>query len=121
LLTEQAPVPTNVTLSGNTLKWDNSDYALLWAVCKDDSVVAFTSEPNFTLTENGIYSVRAANEMGGLSMPSATVTVDGLSSISSVRVNPTNAAGLYDLSGRKVQGQPSRKGIYIMTGKKVVK
>ena len=68
LLTEQAPVPTNVKLDGNTLTWDNSDYALLWAVCKDGNVIGFTTEPTYTVDDTEAeYSVRAANEMGGLS------------------------------------------------------
>ena len=74
LLTEQAPVPTNVKLDGNTLTWDNSDYALLWAVCKDGHVVAFTNKPTYSLTSDGLYTVRAANEMGGLGTASTGVS-----------------------------------------------
>ena len=76
LLTEQAPVPTNVKAVGPVLTWDDSNYALLWAVCKDGKVIAFTTEATYTATENGTYSVRAANEMGGLSEASAAVAVD---------------------------------------------
>ncbi|MBO5824027.1 MAG: Ig-like domain-containing protein, partial [Prevotella sp.] len=68
LLTEQAPTPTNVTLykGDNTLKWDNNEYALLWAVCKNGKVVAFTTEPIYTVDDaTATWSVRAANEMGG--------------------------------------------------------
>ena len=75
LLTEQAPVPTNVTLKGSTLSWADNNYTLLWAVCKDGSVVAFTTQPTYTVTDKGQYSVRAANEMGGLSAASAAVAV----------------------------------------------
>ncbi|MCR4853225.1 MAG: Ig-like domain-containing protein [Prevotella sp.] len=77
LYTEQAPVPVNVTLHGNTLTWSDSPYVLLWAVCKNDRVVAFTTDPTYTIaTEdmNGIFTVRAANEMGGLSEPSEPVS-----------------------------------------------
>lgn len=68
-LTEQAPAPTNVTFDGNTLSWDDSKYALLWAVCKDGEIIAFTTEPSYTIAAGraaAVYSVRAANEMGGL-------------------------------------------------------
>ena len=75
-LTEQAPVPTNVKAVGSVLTWDDSNYALLWAVCKDGKVIAFTTEATYTATENGSYSVRAANEMGGLSEASTAVAVD---------------------------------------------
>jgi hypothetical protein len=32
----------------------------------------------------------------------------------------TPAEGTYDLSGRRIQGQPTQKGVYIQNGKKVV-
>ena len=67
LYTEQAPAPTNVKLEGNVLSWDDNQYALLWAVCKDGKVVAFTIEPTYTVDDaTATWSVRAANEMGGL-------------------------------------------------------
>ena len=30
-----------------TLAWDNNDYALLWAVCKNGKVVDFTIKPTY--------------------------------------------------------------------------
>ena len=84
LLTEQAPVPAAVQANGNTLTWADSDYALLWAVCLDGQIVAFTTQPTFTATADGDYTVRAANEMGGLSLPSATVTVSAATAIRTV-------------------------------------
>ena len=78
LATEQAPVPVNVQANGMTLTWDDSDYALLWAVCKDGEVVDFTTEATYTATEAGVYSIRAANEMGGLSEASETVNVGNM-------------------------------------------
>ncbi len=73
-LTEQASAPENVKLDGVTLTWDNSNYALLWAVVKDGSVVAFTTEPTYTVDDaSAKWSVRAANEMGGLGEASSAV------------------------------------------------
>ena len=66
-------MPQNVKQEGNNLVWDNSNSALLWAIVKDGSVVDFTTEPTYTLTESGTYAVRAANEMGGLSEASESV------------------------------------------------
>ena len=74
LLTEQAPVVQNVAVSGNTLTWDDNDYALLYAVVKDGAVIDFTTDNSYELTEDGVYSVRAANEMGGLNEASESVT-----------------------------------------------
>ena len=101
LFTEQAPVPTNVTLTGNTLTWDDSNYALLWAVCKDGSVIAFTNEPSYTVTANGSYTVRAANEMGGLSVPSEVATV---------------TTGIQDVKG---QQEEVGSDIYTLDGKRI--
>jgi hypothetical protein len=101
LLTEQAPVPTNVTLAGNTLSWDDSSYALLWAVCMDGNVVAFTTEPTYTVTGNGQYTVRAANEMGGLSAPSeVATTTDGISDV--VSRKPDSISDIYTLDGKRI-------------------
>ena len=118
LATEQAPVPTNVQVTEKTLTWDDSDYALLWAVCKDGRVIAFTSTPSYTVSENGVYAVRAANEMGGLSQPSSTVTV-GTTNNTNTRFNQSNGVTeYYSLSGVRV-AQP-QKGIYVVRGKKIV-
>ena len=65
--TEQASAPANVTISGTTLSWDNSNYVLCWAVIKNGEIVDFTTEPTYTVDdETATWSVRAANEMGGL-------------------------------------------------------
>jgi hypothetical protein len=75
LLTEQAPVPTGLDTNGTQLTWDDSNYALLWAVCKNGQIIDFTTEPAYTITEEGVYSVRAANEMGGLSAKSTSIVL----------------------------------------------
>ena len=48
---------------------------------------------------------------------------EGTTSIDNVNPNPNlndNEATWYDLNGRRLQGKPSQKGIYIKNGKKVV-
>ena len=80
LYTEQAPVPENVRLVGTTLSWNESDYALLWAICKDGKVVDFTDEPTFEVDDaTATWSVRAANEMGGLSEATEAVIPETIS------------------------------------------
>lgn len=79
LLTEQAPQPEMVVCDGSVITWNDSPYASLWAVCADGRVIDFTTEPTYSLTAPAavaaadaasaraiVYSVRAANEMGGL-------------------------------------------------------
>jgi hypothetical protein len=48
---------------------------------------------------------------------------EGTTSIDNVNANPNlndNEATWYDLNGRRLQGKPSQKGIYIKNGKKIV-
>ena len=85
IYTEQAPLPTNVNLAGNTLAWDDSNYALLWAVVKNGKVVAFTTTPSYTVDDTtATYAVRAANEMGGLG---EAITAGEGTGIDNVNVN----------------------------------
>ncbi len=81
---EQAPAPENVEIDGDILSWDNNDYVSLWAVCKNGKVIGFTLEPTFTVElpkakSEDVYTVRAANEMGGLgeavkAVPSSSIS-----------------------------------------------
>lgn len=80
---EQAPLPANVKTDGITLTWDDNDYVFCWAVCENGKVVAFTTEPYFDITNSeATYSVRSANEMGGLGeavgVGGGSVGVDGI-------------------------------------------
>ncbi len=123
LFTEQAPVPTDVKVAGSVLTWTANDYTLLWAVCCDGKVVAFTTVPTYTATVVGSYTVRAANEMGGLSAPSDAVEVT-TTGIESVTSKGTDATTVYTLEGRRVS--KAGKGINIVksadfTGKILVK
>lgn len=106
--TEQASAPRNVKIANTVITWDNSNYVLCWAVCENGKVVAFTTEPTFdiaTLTTNAAnatYSVRAANEMGGLS--EATVATAGNpDSISEVGASVEVVSSVYyNLTGARV-------------------
>jgi len=129
LFTEQAPVPANLAVSGSTLTWDDSNYTLLWTVCKDGSIYAFTTEPTFTATVSGTYTVRAANEMGGLSAAPESVTVSdemitGIKENSGITIGDLRFDAVYDLQGRQLSnGELSngimKKGLYIIDGLKI--
>lgn len=122
LLTEQAPIPQNVKQNAKVLEWDNSDYALLWAVVKDGNIIGFTTTNSYEMTEDGTYSVRAANEMGGLSEASAEVVATGITTgIQTVKSDseaPVMTGDIYTLQGIRVD--KARKGLYIIGGRKVV-
>jgi len=121
LLTEQAPVPTQLAASNATLTWADNNYALLWAVCKDSKVIAFTTQPTFTATESGTYTVRAANEMGGLSAESESVTIseEMITGINNINLNGNvSDNGTFNLQGCRVV--QTNKGIYIINKRKIL-
>ena len=133
LMTEQAPAPQNVKFNknGNILFWDGSNYALLYAVCLNGNVIGFTTDTQVDVTtlsgsasaprraaNAADYTVRAANEMGGLSEASAPATeTDGIETIEQAQPVINNEA-IYNLQGVRVD--KATKGVYIINGKKVV-
>lgn len=78
LLTEQAPQVSNVEFDGSTISWTGNDYSFCYAVCQDGNIIDFTTETTYTVPSTAkalggvtdatspVYSVRAANNMGGL-------------------------------------------------------
>ena len=120
LATEQAPIPANVKLNTDTkeLTWDDSNYALLYAIVKDGKVIDFTLEPTFTVDDaTASYTVRAANEMGGLSEASETASITtAISEVANGEQRVPEA--IYNVGGLRVQ--KAQKGLYIINGKKVM-
>ena len=120
LATEQAPLPANVRLSGTTLSWDNSNYALLWAIVKNGHVVAFTTEPTYTIDDTSAqWGVRAANEMGGLSEAAIANIETGIKSLTTSPSHPLTLSPSYNLQGQPVND--TYKGIIIIQGKKIIR
>ena len=136
LLTEQAPVVTEVKFEGTTLSWTGNNYSLLYAICKDGDVVGFTTDTSIdvsTLTtgsassaprraessEAESWSVRAANEMGGLSQAvNINGVVTGISATKPAVENRFMDGAIYTLQGVRVTNPT--KGLYIINGHKVV-
>lgn len=109
--TEQASAPTNVKIAGNNLTWDNSNYALLWAVCKNGKVVGFTVEPTYNVDDaSATWSVRAANEMGGLGEATVASTSTGIENIATS--SDVLSTKIYSADG--VQVSKLQKGINIV-------
>ncbi|MBQ2211247.1 MAG: Ig-like domain-containing protein [Prevotella sp.] len=132
LATEQAPVVTDVKFENNKLSWTGNDYSFTYAICKDGEVLGFTNETEIDVTTLGVaasaphraaseaesWSVRAANDMGGLS---EAVNINGIvTGIEAAKINTdmqTDGA-IYNLQGVRVS--KATKGIYIINGKKVI-
>ena len=111
--TEQASAPTNVKLNGTTLAWDNNDYALLWAVCKNGKVVDFTITPSYIIDDaSATWSVRAANEMGGLSEATVVGQGTGIRNIASATDAAVIKTAIYAADGTQLSNL--QKGINII-------
>ena len=111
--TEQASAPSNVKLNGTTLAWDNNDYALLWAVCKNGKVVDFTITPSYIVDDaSATWSVRAANEMGGLSEATVVGQGTGIRNIASATDAAVIRTAIYAADGTQLSNL--QKGINII-------
>ncbi len=117
LLTEQAPLVQNVVLNGTTLTWDNSNYALLYAIVKNGSVIDFTLDNSYTVDDaTATYAVRAANEMGGLNDAVEATTSTGVIEIKAESIDSDKC---YNLMGQPVS--KAYNGFVIVNGKLIAK
>lgn len=111
--TEQASAPSKVKLNGTTLAWDNNDYALLWAVCKNGKVVDFTITPSYIVDDaSATWSVRAANEMGGLSEATVVGQGTGIHNIAAATDAAVIKTAIYAADGTQLSNL--QKGINII-------
>ena len=111
-LTEQASAPTNVKIDGNTLTWDDNQYVLCWAVCRDGKVIDFTTEPTYTVTDaNAKYSVRAANQMGGLGEAAEAQVATGIDEVGTTESGEAVSTAYYSVQGERVGS--SYRGVVI--------
>jgi hypothetical protein len=117
LYTEQVAAPV-INANGSTITWSSSDYVLCWAVCKNGAFVEFVTDNSYAIPENtasgSIFTVRAANEMGGLSS-----TSNAISYISTGIADNQSAAVVVDVQYFNVNGVQLRnidhqKGIFIV-------
>ena len=113
-LTEQASAPQNVLLSEGKLTWDDSQYVLLWAVCKDGNVVCFSTENHYDNADStGKWSVRAANEMGGLSEATEAGNPSAVKEINNGKA--VAAVAYYSMNGTRVSASYRGQVIKVTT------
>ena len=78
MLTEQALAPA-ISEKDGIITWSASNYVFVYAICKNGQIVGFTNDNTYSIpsdaTQSDVYSVRAANEMGGLGVASNGVTL----------------------------------------------
>lgn len=81
LLTEQAAAPV-LTSNGTTLSWNASNYVFCYAICKNGKVIDFTNDTTYAIpadaTDDDVFTVRAANQMGGLGQASNASNATGI-------------------------------------------
>lgn len=119
-LTEQASAPTNVVLDADakTITWDDNNYVLCWAIFKDGKFVAASTTPSYTVDDaTATWTVRAANEMGGLGEATKATIATGVNSVKA-DVNAADGA-IYNIAGQSVS--KSYKGIVVKNNAKYVK
>ena len=114
LFTAQIPAPV-VFKEGNTLFWNDHDYALCWAIFKNGAFETFTHENNFTIPneieDEASYSICAVNEMGGLGKRSDSFSV--YTSISHENATLKIVEKLYySIDGRQLKAP--RKGMNLI-------
>lgn len=115
-LTEQASAPTNVKIAGTLLTWDDNQYVLCWAICKDGKVVDFTTSPEYTVDDAAAtYSIRAANQMGGLG-EATTASIDtGIDEIEGAEAGEAVSTEYYSVDGTRVSSD--YRGVVIEVSK----
>lgn len=118
-LTEQASAPTGLTLNKatNALSWDDSQYVLGWVVFKNGVFVGNVIEPAYTVDDaTATWSVRAANEAGGLGEAASTDAATAISGVTTQAAEGTGRA--YNVAGQRVVG--TARGVIIRNGRKVL-
>ncbi|MDD3322015.1 MAG: pectinesterase family protein [Paludibacter sp.] len=117
LYTDQAATP-GISATANVINWDDNNYTLCWAVFKNGAFVQFVTTNSYTIPANSatgsLFTVRAANEMGGLGEVSNVLEFNqtGL-------VLPTDNASIvsenyFTIDGRKLQNLKGFKGSVIV-------
>ncbi len=118
LLAEQIAKPA-ITVQGDVASWTFNDITLCMVVFKDGIYVTNTTESSYTMTEDGVYTFCAVNEMGGLSEASEAINfvVDGIGGVNAAKADN---APVYNVKGMRAPEMKSGQ-LYIKNGRKVLK
>lgn len=118
LYTDQAAVPA-IAGNGTTISWADNDYVLCWAILKNGKFQQFVTTNSYTIpasVSSGIYTVRAANEMGGLSAVSNTYAYSsvptGVNSVNNQSI--IVAKNYYTIDGKKINSLIGITGIVLV-------
>ena len=112
-LTEQASAPTNVVINSasKTLSWDDNNYVLCWVISKNGVFVTATTANEYAIDDaTATWSVRAANEMGGLGEASEASVLTGINEVDHAD-NSVLTTTYVNLQGMRVNA--AAKGVVI--------
>jgi pectin methylesterase-like acyl-CoA thioesterase len=118
LATDQATAPV-ISGDNRLISWANSDYVLCWAVFKDGVFQQFVTASSYTIPADAatgsIYTVRAANEMGGLSDSSNSYVYTAELSVRNPRENSEPVATMYlSPDGKRIANTDAYRGVVIV-------
>lgn len=118
----QATAAPEISVTEGKISWEAVPYAICYVVLKDGKAYDFTTSTSYTIDDaNATYTVKAANEFGGLSAASKSVSNGIETGVGTVtaqnEVGTSNVS--YNLAGQRVAD--SFKGIIVSGGKKYVK
>ena len=100
------------------ITWDDDDQARCYVIFKDDVYVTNTTDTFYQATEKGVYSIRSANEMGGLSTEESRVAYGVVDGIQTATINGNASEKIYNLSGQQVNSH--FKGVVIKNGRAIL-
>lgn len=114
--------PANVKVSEDgCITWDNDDQVRAYVIFKDGKYFKNTADNMCWADGAGKYTIRSANNMGGLSTEVAEIVVTETTGIEDITTDADVKGGdnnWYNLNGQRVD--TPKRGVYIRNGKKIV-
>jgi len=126
----QMDAPTGLAIDAGIATWNPVAGVYCYAIVKDGRVIGFTSEQSYQLPYDEAeadYSIRSANQMGGLGTASAVVRATAITGISIITADDDADGSEYNLMGQKItsstghNGKNTYKGVVVKKGKKFIK
>ena len=109
----KAPV---VTVDGKTLSWQDDPQVRTYVIFRNGQYLTNTTQTSYTVADDGLYTIRTANSMGGLSTEQTDVAV-GAVKVSHLKAEGTDSADVrYNMAGQRVGN--AYRGIVVSQGKK---
>lgn len=117
LYTDQASASV-ISANGNTISWADNNYVLCWAVFKNGIFVKFVTTNSYIIPSEtaigSIFTVRAANEMGGLGAISNSVEYNATGFNNLTASKKIAMQSYFTIDGKKLKTIIGFKGVVII-------